>query len=171
MCADYKESVLTFIQACFYKEVLQLLPLPSINLLSFLSRSTFFFKWKIYFFFPRWLFCLANFWGPLNNLEGNLDKKQNRSWISCMKQFLNSFKKTKEIFQRSSKWGSRTFGADVTLWYVTANEWQCKMSIFTIKCKQICFLLFLGLFFLLVLFCCMYWLHFSSWVDSGFLIS
>lgn len=106
-----------------------------------------FFPMKNLLFFPRWLFCLANFWGPLNNLEGNLDKKQNRSWISCMKQFLNSFKKTKEIFQRSSKWGSRTFGADVTLWYVTANEWQCKMSIFTTKCKQICFLLFLGLCF------------------------
>lgn len=136
----------------------------------FAKKHVFFFKWIINFF-PTWLFYLAKFWGPLNNLEGNLDKKQNRSWISYLKPFLHSFKKTKEIFQRSSKGGSRTFGADVTLWYVTANEWQRKMYIFTIKCKQICFLLFLGLFFLLVLFHGMYLLHFSCWVDSGFWIS
>lgn len=114
MCADCKESVLTFIQACFCKEVLQLLPLSSINFLSFFAKKHAFFKWIINFF-PTWLFCLAKFWGPLNNLEGNLDKKQNRSWITCLKPFLHSFKKTKEIFQRSSKGGSRTFGADVTL--------------------------------------------------------
>lgn len=41
MCADYKESVLTFIQAWFYKEVLQLLPLSSINFL-FAKKHVFF---------------------------------------------------------------------------------------------------------------------------------
>lgn len=123
ICADYKESVLTFMHAYFYKEVIQLLPLSPISFLSFLPRSRFFYMNHFFIFSQHLLFCLAKFWGPLNNLEGNLGKKQNRSWIGCLSPLLHSFRKTKETFQKSSKRRNRTFGADVTLWHVTANEW------------------------------------------------
>lgn len=91
----------------------------------FLPGSIYFFSHEslFFFFFPTQLFCLAKFWGPLNYLKENLGKELNRFWIAFQTPFLHPFKKTREIFQRSSKRGSRTFGADVTLWHVTGNEW------------------------------------------------
>lgn len=118
MCAGYKcwHSCMLISKRKYFRYCLCLL------LASFLPRSMFFSNESL-IFFPTLLFCLAKFWGPHNNLEGNLGKKQNRSWISCLSPFLHSFKKTTETFQRSSKRGSRTFGADVSLWHVTGNEW------------------------------------------------